>query len=39
MRPALQAILTACGFAAQTIPEGQDDAGYILVTGRADPTA
>ena len=36
MRPALQAILAARGFAAQAIPEGHDDAGYILVTARTD---
>jgi hypothetical protein len=39
MRSALQAILTACGFAAQAIPEGHDDAGCILVTGRTDTLA
>jgi hypothetical protein len=33
MQPALQAILATCGFAAQTIPEGHDYAGCILVTG------
>jgi hypothetical protein len=33
MQPALQAILVVCGFAAQATPEGDDDAGYILVTG------
>jgi hypothetical protein len=39
MQPALQAILAACGFAVQQIPEGQDFAGYILVTGRTDTPA
>jgi hypothetical protein len=34
MQPALQAILLSCGFATQTIPEGLDYAGYLLVTGR-----
>lgn len=37
MQPALQAILASCGFAAQTIPDGQDNAGYLLVTGHTDP--
>ena len=36
MQPALQAILAACGFAAQAIPEGHDYAGCILVIGRTD---
>lgn len=39
MRPALHVILAACGFAAQAIPEGHEDAGYILVTGHADNPA
>jgi hypothetical protein len=39
MQPTLQAILAACGFAAQTIPEGHDCAGYLLVTGRTDAPA
>ena len=39
MQPALQAILTADGFAAERIPEGHDDAGCILVTGRTDTPA
>ncbi len=39
MQPALQAILAACGFATETIPEGDDDAGCILVTGRTETPA
>lgn len=39
MQSALQVILAACGFATQTIPEGHDNAGYILVTGRTDTPA
>jgi hypothetical protein len=34
VRPALEAILVACGFAAEMIPPGQDNAGCIVVTGR-----
>jgi hypothetical protein len=34
VQSALHAVLVACGFAAQQIPDGQDDAGCILVTGR-----
>lgn len=34
VRPALEAILEACGFAAEAIPQGLDNAGCILVTGR-----
>jgi hypothetical protein len=33
MHPALQAVLTVYGFAAELIPEGEDDAGCVLVTG------
>jgi hypothetical protein len=39
MTPALQAILAACGFAAQTIPDGRDYPGYLLVTGRTGTPA
>jgi hypothetical protein len=39
MQSALQAILAASGYAAQMIPEGHDDAGCILVTGRSDTPA
>jgi hypothetical protein len=39
MQSALQAVLAACGFAAQAIPEGHDHAGCILVTGRPDAPA
>lgn len=39
MRPALHGILAARGFEAQAIPEGHEDAGYILVTGRTDTPA
>lgn len=39
MQSALQAVLAACGFAAQAIPEGHDYAGYILVTGQLDRPA
>jgi|SRR5882724_3091218 hypothetical protein len=35
VRPALEAVLVACGFAAEAIPRGQDNAGCILVTGRS----
>jgi hypothetical protein len=35
MQPALQAILAANGFAAEKVPEGDDDAGCILVTAMA----
>jgi hypothetical protein len=34
VQSALEEVLGACGFAAQPIPDGQDDAGCILVTGR-----
>jgi hypothetical protein len=34
VRSALEAILGACGFAAEAIPQGQDNAGLILVRGR-----
>jgi hypothetical protein len=37
MQPALVAILAASGFDARPIPDGEDDAGCILVYGRADP--
>jgi hypothetical protein len=36
MQPALKSVLTVCGFAVQTIPEGEDNAGDLLVTGQAD---
>ena len=36
MRPALREILAASGFEAQPVPEDEDNAGYILVTGLAD---
>ncbi len=39
MQPALQAILAACGFAVEIIPEDQDDAGCILVTGHTGAPA
>jgi hypothetical protein len=40
MHPALQAVLSECGFAAELIPEGdEDDAGSILVTGHAGTQA
>ncbi|MFC0038223.1 hypothetical protein [Actinomadura rayongensis] len=35
MHPALARILTAAGFDARIIPEDEDDAGFVLVTGRA----
>lgn len=35
--PALEQILVATGFAAHIIPEGQDNAGYIQVTGCQEP--
>lgn len=34
MHPALQAVLTACGFVAELVPEDEDNAGTVLVTGR-----
>jgi hypothetical protein len=34
VQPALREILGESGFATQQIPDGQDDAGCILVTGR-----
>jgi hypothetical protein len=38
VQPALREVLGACGFAAQLIPDGHDDAGCILVTGRLTTT-
>jgi hypothetical protein len=38
VQPALRKVLEECGFAAQLIPDGQDDAGCILVTGRPTTT-
>ncbi len=35
MHPTLQAILNAYGFAAERIPDDEDDAGSVLVTGYA----
>ena len=35
MNPAILETLTACGFTAEQIPENADDAGTVLVTGRA----
>lgn len=37
MNPALAAVLTECGFAAELIPADQDDAGCVFVTGLTDP--
>jgi hypothetical protein len=39
MRPALEQILQATGFTASSIPEGQDNSGYIRVTGWHGPAA
>ncbi|MFB9831370.1 hypothetical protein [Actinoallomurus acaciae] len=35
MHPALQAVLDECGFTAELVPEGEDNAGTVLVTGHA----
>jgi hypothetical protein len=37
MIPSLEQILVASGFAASIIPEGEDNAGYIRVTGWQEP--
>lgn len=37
MQPALVGILAASGFDARPIPDGEDDAGCVLVYGHADP--
>jgi len=39
MQPALVAILATSGFDARAIPDGEDDAGCVLVYGHADPPA
>jgi hypothetical protein len=38
VQPALREVLAASGFEAQQIPDGHDDAGCILVTGRPTTT-
>ncbi|MDN3354127.1 hypothetical protein [Actinomadura sp. DC4] len=35
MHPTLMAVLIECGFEAELIPEGDEDAGSVLVTGHA----
>lgn len=37
MHPALEQILQATGFTARIIPEGEDNGGYIRVTGWQGP--
>ena len=39
MNPAVQAILQSSGFSSRIIPEGEDNAGCVMVFGRGGPLA